>query len=377
MFLSGEKGPVRTEGMNIVTGIAKLVHGISGMFLDDSEYGRSQAIVALSQSPTLLNGIPWAQDKSGLVKAGAGIIPLDGKKMTAEEAAAMSAMYDLQKALYMNENIEELPFTGFESYPIRLTQSYTLTIPSNTSLVETTYCSPLMNLGEQFKKLSHEYMMYKVIAVKVSIDLQNQNYSTPIFGYDPILSQEDIQTMQNDLWNLSENPANAGNTATGHKLQYYYATLKVQNEEPGKVGPNGQKLEGTGKYTRALSDIKSLASSVQYGITEPAAMGMRGPSFRLISMRDDHVSNPVQQSPHKYLSFDGAHYFFEKNTGATDKEIYVAQMPVYGKFHFALSNTFTSNVDLITTVEYTIVCKRKKPASGYLPGSDATSKDDM
>lgn len=360
----------------IIKGIAGIVNTISGLFLDDSPQGRAEAVRKLYSDPRQVLGVPYAgvidpgHTRYHMVGPLAGVRALDGARalgdetqQTPQDEIVNVALYETQKALRMNELIKELPFVTFDSFNIFVDQSYQVTIPSGMSIVQTNYCSPIMNLGQNFKDLIDEYLVYKVAGIEVTINMQNQNYSTQTIAYDPMVTHDDIVTMQEDLGRLATG-ADPSTAATGHMVKYYWGSVTAT--DPNVRDPNGREIGTINEYLRALSDITSLENATKYPIGTAAAMGIEGPSFRLISMRPDRTSNPVEQDPNSYLSFDAARDFFKQFEQSNDT-FYVNQMPVFGKFYFALSNLFEKDVDLITGIKYHLVCKRRRPGKGYLP----------
>jgi len=352
----------------LIKGIAGIINTISGLFLDDSPEGRSNAMRKMYSDPRSMIGVPWTGGIDGaplrVVWPLAGVRALDETSGTSpQEDIVNTALYETQRALRMNELIKELPFVAFDSFHIELEQSYQVRIPSQSSLIQTNYCSPIMNLGQQFKDLIQEYFMYKVESIQVMVRLQNQNYSTQTIAYDPVVTYDDMRTMQNDLLTLANQGSDPATAATGHAVQYFMSVGQSQEV----VGPDGKQMGTASEYLRALSDITSLENTAEYPVGQAAQMGIEGPSFRLVSMRQDHSSNPVEQDPNSYISFDAGRNFFEKVNEQNANTLYVDQMPVFGKFHFAMSNMFEKDVDLITGIKYRLVCKRRRQQSGYLP----------
>lgn len=358
---------------SIIKLIANGIHTISGLFLDDTPENRLRFRQLATRMPHGLIGVPYTTvaGQSSIAGSLAGVRALDGVRALGDETqpslqeeVATTALYEVQRALHMNNLIKELPFISYDEFVMPLEQSYSVTIPSNTSLVQINYCCPIMNFGNQFQTLINDFYVYKVTGIELTVNLQNQLYSTQTIAYDPVISADDIASMQRDLTNLSLPDSDMASAATGHMVHYF--TTDINDNDPG-FDINGKRMGTTSEYLRVLSEIKKLDNATQFPNGTPGQMGVTGPSFRLVAMRPDHVSNPVQQDSNSFLAFDAARGFFDKMPVGNTALFHVEQMPVFGKFYYTLSNTFEKTVDLITGIKCVVVCKRRKSSGGYLP----------
>lgn len=287
---------------------------------------------------------------------GRGMIPLDD-----EATAAADALFAMEQVRNMNVLLNEIPWLGYDEFTFTVSQSYQFSVPYKASAIQTHFCSPMMNLGEKFLDLARNYRVFKVDGVALNVAFQNQNYSTQTVGYDAIVTKDNIRRLQSSL---KEMWASGGSEkyATGHDLEYFSAKA---NETPAV--PDVDAVGTLGDYLFLLDRIQKLPSAKQFGQLVPAQLGIGQPSFRLVALSDSFPSLPVQNTGTEYLSFDYADDFFDPTAQHAD------YMPVYGKFFFAVSNLFQQTVDVITTIEYRLTCKRRVEKVRYSP-ADKTSQ---
>lgn len=276
-----------------------------------------------------------------------------------EEEEAASALFAMQKVREFNVLQNEIPLLGYDDYEFDVAQAYQIKVPVNMSMIQTHFCSPIMNLGAQFLSLAQKFRVFKVERITLKVNFQNQMYSTQTIAYDSIITKQNRTEMQKDLESLMQghDPAEA---ATGHVSQFYVAQ---QDQTPAPL-PDGTLPGLLSQYLASLSRIQSLPYSKTYDQISPGDFDAEQPSFMLVGMRPSVASNPVLNTGMQFLTFDFASDFFK--TYAQDGQlINLDQMPVYGKFHYALSNTFDKDVDVITTLQYHLVCKRNVDNSTY------------
>lgn len=384
---------------NILRPAIKTGAGLLNSILGDEDE-RLKYVSEVYRNPSLLRGnpllrIPGYQQPLSPVQALDGVYALDSgnpKDLTEDQKQLINAIYTEQFSRIMSESMEELPYFGYDTYQYQMSQSYSVPIPTGTSLIETTYCCPIMNLGNAFKEMASKYHVYKIDGIELSIEAQNQNYSTQIIGYDTLVTNEDIKIIQEDLETLA-NGGNKRSSATGHSVKYYYAervpvdeTLeKIEEKQRGRredrkehkgegesktveptIGPDGKPLKSFSEYLIETSKIKRLVSSASFHVGSNANVGVNSPGCRFVSMRRDQVSDEKSSPPGTYTLFSAAQDFFVQETETNRDQLYMHKMPVYGKIHFAVSNQYDKEINLITTINYVITCKRDIQKASYV-----------
>lgn len=418
----------------VVRPILKTTTGVLHNVLGDEDQ-RLRYVSEMAHNPYALRGSPLF-NIAGALQAPTGVQALEGvyaldsgnpSDLTEQQRQIINALYTEQVCSILAETIQDLPYSGYDSFQFELTQSYSVPIPTGTSLIETNYCSPIMNLGRAFQEKAAGYYVYKVDCISLQIEAQNQNYSTQIIGYDPLVTDDDIATIQEDLAKLA-NGGNPRTSATGHSVRYYYAdntqipvgfdaklkqpqlqsTPSAQNsanpnpptsgrisrtrakaqlqaqkqpvyeeqdeyedEDPSvqatsDIGPDGKPLRSISEYLRETARIKKLVSSATFQIGSNAFIHLNAPSARYVSMRSDQLSEERISSPGTYSMLEAANDFFVQETPQNRASLYHHQMPVYGKIQFAISNAFDKDINLITSTTYVITCKREKQQAGYV-----------
>lgn len=278
---------------------------------------------------------------------------------SAEEEEAANALYAMQKVREFNVLQNEIPLLGYDDYEFDVAQAYQIKVPVNMSVIQTHFCSPIMNLGAKFLSLAQKFRVFKVERITLKVNFQNQMYSTQTIAYDSIVTKENRKEMQNDIEDLMQghDPSEA---ATGHMAEFYVAQ---EGQVPAPL-PDGTMPGVFGQYLASLARIQSLPYSKTYDQVSPGDFDAEQPSFMLVGMRPAVASNPVLNTGMQFVSFDYASDFF-KTYAQDGQAINLEQMPVYGKFHYAFSNTYNRDVDVITTLQYHLVCKRNVDNSTY------------
>lgn len=332
---------------NIGKPIANVINGII-QSLDESGQGREE----IARRYGLIGG-----------RYNYDVRPLDIQtrpleEMTPEEQEAASALFAIEKVKEMNILLKEIPLLGFDEYIFENAQSYELIVPSGISVVQSHFCSPVMNLGARFLKIATEYRAFKVLGIQLDVSFQNQNYSTQTIAYDTLVTKANQREMQSDIFNYMNGTAPY---ATGHRVIYFRST----NEGESPVLPDGSTPESLGAYMNVLARIKSLPTVQDYGQLVAGNLAIENPSYVMVGMRPGVVSSPEIHAGMSYFQTSYALDFFKKFS--TDgQEINFEQMPVFGKFHYAISNNFTEPIRLITTLKYKFACKRHINSSTYM-----------
>lgn len=341
---------VRTIGKPI----ANVINGII-QSLDDSGKGREEIARRYGIVGRFNGDIDRYRFPSETTSLDYRTVPLDD--MTPEEREAASALFAIDRVREMNILLKEIPLLGYDEYIFEDAQSYELVIPSGLSVVQSHFCSPIMNLGAKFLKIATEYRAFKVLGVQLDVSFQNQNYSTQTIAYDTLVTKANQREMQNDLLGYM---TGRGQYATGHRVIYFRST----NEGPDPVLPDGSAPESLSAYMNVLSRIKSLPTAKDYGQLVAGNLAIENPSYVMVGMRPGVVSSPEIHAGMSYFQTSYALDFFKKI--ATDGDnINIEQMPVFGKFHYAVSNNFTEPIRLITTLKYKFSCKRHINSATY------------
>lgn len=274
-----------------------------------------------------------------------------------EERDAVNVVYAIEKVRELNVLQEEIPFLGFDEYEFVVAQSFELIVPSRLSVVQTNMCSPVMNLGAKFLSLAQKFRVFKVVGVEFDVSFQNQNYSTQTIAYDPLITEANIEEMQRDLLDYMQGTAAS---ATGHRVVYFHSD--TQGQAPPL--PTGKPIYEFRAYTGVLSKIKALPTAKDYGQLVAGSLAVEQPSYVLAGMRREVAASPVV---HPGMSFVQTSYAadFQKTFAQNGQDINMKQMPVFGKFHYAVSNTFEQAIQMITTIKYRVVLKRSIDDSTY------------
>lgn len=282
-------------------------------------------------------------------------IPLDA--MTPEEKEATNALYAIEKVKEFNILQNEIPLLGFDEYIFEDAQSYELIVPSGISVVQSHFCSPIMNLGAKFLKIAADYRAFRVLGIQLDVSFQNQNYSTQTIAYDPLVTKGNQREMQKDLIDFMSGIAQY---ATGHRVTYFRST----NEGEAPILPDGREPESLSAYMNVLSRIKSLPTAQDYGQLVAGKLAIEDPPYVMVGMRPEIVSSSAIEAGTKFFQTSYALDFFKK-IATSEEPINMEQMPVFGKFHYAVSNNFTEPIRLITTLKYKFSCKRHINNSTY------------
>lgn len=289
------------------------------------------------------------------MKADTRTLPLDD--MTQEEQNQVSAIYAIERVMEFNLLQNEIPLLGFDEYEFDYSQSYDLTVPSGLSVVQTHFCSPIMNLGAKFLKIATEFQAFKVVKIQLDVSFQNQNYSTQTIAYDTLITKGNQKEMQTDLFNFMSGIAPY---ATGHRVVYFQST----NDGIIPNLPDGTPVQSLSAYMNILSRIKNLPTAKDYGQLVAGNLVIDNPSYVMVGMRPDVVSSPAIEAGTKYFQTNYALDFFKKFS-TDNNNINMEQMPVFGKFHYAVSNSYTEPIRLITNLKYRFSCKRHIDNSTY------------
>lgn len=196
----------------------------------------------------------------------------------------------------------EIPLLGYDEYEYQISQVSELVILSGESVVQTVYCSPLLNVPK-FSEFCQEFEAYKVIGMRFETMNQNQDYSTQTIAYDSLLTRSNKRDILED-----------------HSQQGIRRMSFTQGDQI---------------YTQVLSRIKSLPVSYNFNQIEKGILDIKYPSFILIG------SNPE--------IFEGGQFF----------ETHDQEYPVFGKFHYAVSNQFFQPIHLLTSITYHVIFKKR------------------
>lgn len=312
----------------------------------------------------------WGRNSPLISGLGGGFTPLGGMRaldmnsdkgevaIAEEDQEVLNTAYVIKKVREMNVMINEIPFLGYDEFSVPVTQSYSVTIPSGLSLIATNFCSPAMNLGKKFVALSKDYRLFRVDKLRYTVDFQNQNFSTQTVAYDPIITKQNKKTMQEDIQKYTLK--NTEETPSGQDVVYFQAYLNGNVPAPGNRPTHTQS-----EYMALVGRIKTLPTSSEFNQLVNGAIEYEQPGFTLVGMTTTTPAPSVIYSGMQYSTFDFTENMLERSEEAFES-MGVQQMPVYGKFHFCLSNTFKEPVDIITTVEYMLTCKRNVQRATYL-----------
>ena len=279
---------------------------------------------------------------------------------TPDESDAASAAVAAQHARDLNIMLHEIPFFEMDEYAIELRQSVAVAIPSNASLIASVCLSPVMNLGGILSNLARQFAVMRVNGVFLEVAQQNQIYSTVELAYDPTVSRADIDDMTTDLEGFYAD----GKEAFGTRITYYTASA---GQVPGQVEINGAAYEqgSFSTYTTRLNRIKRTVTAARAATLPDSTLGIAQPGFRLCPMSSVMPSSPVYFSGMQYIGLEYARDFIGAQGEHMEMNDADSQMPVYGKFYYAMSNTYAQPVDQILTVRYNITCKYRRDGATY------------
>lgn len=293
------------------------------------------------------------------MKANIFTTPLD--EMDTEEKEVMSTIYAIERVRDFNTLQNEIALLGYDDHMETIAQSYKLTINPGVSVVQSHFCSPIMNLGAKLQSYAERFRAFRVLSIQLDISFQNQNYSTQTIAYDVLVTKENQREMQTDMYNFMQGNAPY---ATGHRVSYFKS--KIDETKP-EIPPNAE-LGSLGTYMNILSRIKSLPTSRDYSQLEAGNLTINEPPYVLVGMRPDIASSPEIHQGMKYFQTGYVMDFFKKfNYSSTDPNSYIniEEMPVFGKFHYAISNNYSEPIDMITTLRYKFTFKRTINNSTY------------
>lgn len=255
--------------------------------------------------------------------------------------------------------LNEIPFAAMDEYAVELRQSVSVAIPSNSSLIAAVYLSPVMNLGGMLSNLAQQYALMRIDGVSLEVAQQNQIYSTVEIAYDPTLAKADIAEMLSDLTRFYAD----GNTPFGVRIAYFTSSAGAT---AGQVEINGitYQQKDFATYTNALNRIKRSMAAQRASALPDSAMTIAQPGFRLCPMANTMPADPIYRPGMEYVALEYAADFITDD-GHMQLADADSPMPVYGKFYYAMSNTYEQPVDQILTVRYSITCKHRRDGSSY------------
>lgn len=300
--------------------------------------------------------------------------PLDAA--TDEERQQVQTIYAAEQAHAMNVILNEIPFFDYKEYEFTLTQSFAVTVPSQTSLIQTIYANPLMNLGGKLINLAAQFEVMRVNGISLCIQQQNEFYSTRQVAYSSVIKSEDREEMLRDLEQYYENGPNVAENANPNKITpvgakslFFYATDSMTEQERQEIQRRNPTLH-IGEFSQFVdlsNKITTLENSSNVAELERSTLVVPEPTMRMLAMKRGIATNPVYCAGMEYISLDYTDgYYVEKEYGyGPDRDRIESLMPVYGKFYFYLSNRFEKAVDQIVDISYSITCRYPISSATY------------
>lgn len=348
--------------LNVVRKIGKPVaNAINGVIqsLDADGAGR----VSVLNRMRLLNGrgLARADDLLRPLNKGEGYINFLGDNgVSAEEADEAAAVYTAEQARGLNVMLNEIPFYSDDEFTVVLSQSMSISVPPQVSLVQNLCLSPIMNLCGHLVNLARQYRIMRVDAVMLQVMQQNEVYSTRRVAYNPVVTAHDMQEMVTDLERYYADPQY---TPVGGRARFFHTD---DSTEPIVI--NGVEYEaGTFRqYVTLQNRIEALPVSKNVDELPERTLGIAQPGMVEVGMRADIASSPVYHPGMEYIGLCYAADFISDEGVHVARDRIMSTMPVYGTFYYTISNQFDKPVDQILTIKYSITCKQRVDGSTYL-----------
>lgn len=295
---------------------------------------------------------------------------------SADEREEAAAVYTAEQARGMNVILNEIPFFSNQDYDIVLNQSYSITVPTYSGIVQEIYANPLMNLGGRLVNLAQEYRVMRVNSIEIRLERQNEIYSTRVISYNPVITKRDRNEMINDLEqyyangpNVPENTNPKKINPLGSRTLFFYGSTDLTQEQKELLQAKleGYEIHDFVSYVRTTNKLQELAVSKTVEQLPESTLGIAQPGMRLVGMTKQMNTNPVYYPGMEYVALDYTDGFLVDNNGklVPDRNMVSSQMPVYGAFYMFFSNMFNKDVDQILTIQYHLTCKQRIDGSTY------------